>query len=192
MGEFAFIDWLRQRTPADPRVLSAPATTPPPALHAGGAVPGDDRHAAGRQLLPAGRGRSAAGRPQGDGGQPQRHRRDGGPAGRGRGQRRPAAPGRPGPGRGTLPAACARWPTPSTPPWSAATPTAGTARSSSSVTLLGEATPRGPVRAQRRPARRLAAGHRPAGRQHPRQAPGLHAARPRGAAACTQPPTCTP
>ena len=114
------------------------------------------------------RGRSAAGGPQGPGGQPQRPGGDGQPAAGGRGGRGPAAAGRHGTGRANCTKACCRWPSSTTWPSPAATPTVGTGRWSLSITLLGQVTGRGPLLPRRGPARRPHPRHRLVRRQHPR------------------------
>ena len=187
--EFAYIDWLRRRTPGPaPRVLSVPATTPLCFAVRAIATAGDHRHAAGGQPFPPGRGRAA---PRGRKAMAVNLSDIAAMAGtdrRGR-QRRPAAAGRPG------------WPRNCTRPardgdafdtaivggdtntWTAAW---------SSRDAAGRSRPPGARSAGRRQARRLAARHRPAWRQHPGQASRLHAARSRSPGTARASPTCTP
>ena len=102
-GEFAFIDWLRRRTPAAGRVLIGPGDDAALLDWSGGAgcIATTDMLLEG-SCFRAGGGGAAARRPQGDGREPERHRGDGRPAGRGAGQRGPAAPRRPRPGGGAV------------------------------------------------------------------------------------------
>ena len=137
--EFAFIDWLRQRThPKDARVAIGIGDDMAAVRWPSGLVLINLRYPAGHGPFRLGRARSGNGRPQGNRLQPERLRRDGGPAPRGGDQRRPQQEREHGGGEANW---RARWSTPprrSAARSSAATRPPGRAPTVIDVTILGE------------------------------------------------------